>query len=401
MQGEIRIPALLDVRFGSGLLLIAAVGVLARLSDAGAVLPKQEGDAAARETEQGKQGRGPLVAHAVVHLLGEQDDGSAPEGADARLCRQGRSGLVLVRVNQVVVGRVVEEEEAEADRETSEAGADPGQAGVRGPGKDEEADGDEPAAEHHGDQASLGRGLAVVLGDLLEVVAVDEGGADGGENNAHSDGDEHEAGGAGRVTLADLEDDGVGDEEHVEKAIEDRHVDRDEEDDEFAEEELEGADQKDGDALRERPGVELGLGDVPAVAGLLAKLLGPRREDGRSVSFGHGEGDDDPDDKGKYELNPVEPSPACGVGEETANERTNRGTHEWSGREGSHRHTTLLIAPEISKSTTDQGHWCGESNAVDQSADDEGADVLSNSAWDDENHSDKESGGTRKGKRGQ
>jgi hypothetical protein len=44
---------------------------------------------------------------------------------------------------------------------------------------------------------------------------------------------------------------------------------------------------------------------VAVVAGGLAEFCGAAGQDGRRVRLGHGEGDDDPDDKGEDELDPV------------------------------------------------------------------------------------------------
>lgn len=152
---------------GSRHLIIPSVGVLAPSSNPSAVPPEQEGNTAARETNEAQQARGPLIAEPVVHLLRKQDDGGTPEGSDTSLGGQGRSGLVLVAVDEVVVGGVVEENETETHGETAETGADPDEPGIGRPGEDEQADGDEPAAEHHGDETDFGGGVAVVLGDHL------------------------------------------------------------------------------------------------------------------------------------------------------------------------------------------------------------------------------------------
>ena len=87
----------------------------------------------------------------------------------------------------------------------------------------------------------------MVFGNLAEVVVVDERGTSSGEDDADGKGDEHQTCDTGRVPFAELKDNGVGDEEHVEKTVEDRHVQGDEEDDEFAEEELKGANHEDGE----------------------------------------------------------------------------------------------------------------------------------------------------------
>lgn len=163
---------------GAGGIIITGVGVVAAGADGGAVLPEEEGDAAAGESEEEEDHASPLVAAAGVHLLGEEDDGGAPEGAEEGLGGEGRGGLVLVRVDNVVVGGVVEEDKAEADGEAADGGADPVEARVRRPGEDGEADGDEPARAHHGDETVLGRGVAVPLRRDLKVVFVDKGGAE-------------------------------------------------------------------------------------------------------------------------------------------------------------------------------------------------------------------------------
>lgn len=327
-QRRIRIAfvlLVLNIRIMAILLtIITTISVLGSLADASAKLPESEGDRAAQQTQKGQKGRGPLVAHAVVHLLSEQDGAGTPEGTNKSLGGERGRGLVLVRVDQVVVGCVIQENEAEADGEAGEAGADPDQARVRGPGEDEEADGDEPARDHHGDQPDLGGRLAVVFLDLGEVVLVDNGGAHGRADDSHRERDEHEARLAVRVALAALEDDGVGDEEHVEKTVEDRHVERDEQHDELAEQELEGPNQEDGHALREGTLVEIALGHVRVVTGLLAEVLGAATEDGGCVGLLDGEGDEDPDDEGQDELDPVEPAPA-GEAEPTTDERTDCG----------------------------------------------------------------------------
>lgn len=80
---------------------------------------------------------------------------------------------MLVRVNEVIVRAVVEEYEAEADGKAAKSGTNPGEAGIGRPCEDEEADGDEPAGEHHGYQADFSWWVAVVLFVEFEVMFVD------------------------------------------------------------------------------------------------------------------------------------------------------------------------------------------------------------------------------------
>lgn len=68
------------------------------------------------------------------------------------------------------------------------------------------------------------------------------------------------------------------------------------------------------------------------------------------------------------------------VGEKGVTGKLTSRTDERSSRKGSHGDTTLLVPPQIGKSTADQGHGRGEGNTVDQAADNEGTDVLGDGA---------------------
>lgn len=308
--------SLLDVAAGGDSLgvVLRAVGVLGLLTDEGTPFPESEGDETAGETEETKERRSPLVAQSVVHLVGEQDDTGTPERTDEGLSGKGRGGLMLVGVDEVVVGSVVEEDETEADRKTSETRTNPVQPRVRCPGKDEETDGDEPAAEHHGNKTDLSGRSAVVLVDHLDVVIVDEGSAHGREDDTNSQWNEHETSLAGTPSLALLVDDGVGDEEHVEETVQDGHVQADEQDNDLAEEQLEGADKEDLQPLRQGPEVEISFGDVVLIASLLAHLLRAGSQDSGRIGLLDGESNQAPDKSGQDELDPIEPSPALGIG---------------------------------------------------------------------------------------
>lgn len=169
---------------GSLLCIITGVGIFAALPDPGAILPEQERDPTARQRHEEQNHARPLVPTARVHLFGEEHDGRTPETADKGLGGKGAGGLVLVRVDEVVVGRVVQKDEAEPDGEAANGRTDPVYVWVRGPGEDEKAHRDEPTRAHHRDQAVLGGGFAVEAGRNFEVVLVDEGGAEGRGDNA-------------------------------------------------------------------------------------------------------------------------------------------------------------------------------------------------------------------------
>lgn len=304
-------------------LIVAAVSILAVSTNLGAKEPEEEGNPAASQTDECQKRRSPLVAESVVHLLSEQNTASAPETSDTRLGGKGRGGLVLVGVDQVVVCRVVEEDEAKADRPTTESGSNPVKARVRSPCKDEHSNGDEPAGEHHGDQTNLRRRLAVVLGTHLEVVLVDQRREECRHDNAEGKGDEHETGDTSRIAFALLVHNREGDEEHVEKTVENTHVQRNQKHNEFSEKQLEGSDHEDLDSLAHGFLVNVLLSNVALITSLLAKLFGAASKNSRRVCLGDGKGDENIDAAGKDKLDPVEPTPASSIRKEATNKRAN------------------------------------------------------------------------------
>lgn len=85
----------------------------------------------------------------------------------------GAGRLVLVGVDQVVVGRFVEENEPETDGEAAHHGASVRDVGIASPSKDNEAERYHPAGEQHRDQAFFGGWPSIlVFGADLKVVDV-------------------------------------------------------------------------------------------------------------------------------------------------------------------------------------------------------------------------------------
>lgn len=101
---------------------------------------------------------------------------------------------MLVRVDKVVVGRIVQEDESKAHREAADGRANPMKTWVRRPSEYEHANWYEPARDHHGDQSSFCWRFAVVLLHESKVVLVDKGRASctaeytDGERNEHKTG---------------------------------------------------------------------------------------------------------------------------------------------------------------------------------------------------------------------
>lgn len=209
-------------------LLVATVSELGMLSDSRSIKVKDEGDTTARQCKESQKGRSPLVTKTSIHLRCEEHCGGAPEGTQTRLGGESTGSLMLVRVDEIIVCGIVEEDEAEADWETSDGRTDPVELWVGRPCEYEEADRDEPARDHHWDETGFCWWCSVVFLAETEVVLVDHGSAGSRTENAQGDWDEHQAGDGCRVSLSLLIDDGIGNEEHVEQAVQYTHVDGDE-----------------------------------------------------------------------------------------------------------------------------------------------------------------------------
>ena len=114
---------------------------------------------------------------------------------------------VYSRIDEVIVCAVVAGNETEANAEASHRGTPPRDTRIRGPGKDEHADGDEPTTAHHGNQSLLCRRLATEFCSSLVVVHVDEGGEESTRNDTDGERNEHETSCTRRIALAFLVDD--------------------------------------------------------------------------------------------------------------------------------------------------------------------------------------------------
>ena len=114
-----------------------------------------------------------------------------------------------VPLTQVVVARVIQENETETDRESSDSRAKPMDRGIRGPCEDEQSDGNQPTRHHHRDQTLFSWRLATVLLANFQVMLVHQRRAYGAENNTDGEGYEHQTSYAFRITFALLVDDGI------------------------------------------------------------------------------------------------------------------------------------------------------------------------------------------------
>ncbi|KAH3676327.1 hypothetical protein WICPIJ_009137 [Wickerhamomyces pijperi] len=130
-----------------------SVSVLGSGSDPGTKEEEDVWNGTASKRDEGQQGSGPFITQSVVHLNGEQWDRSTPHGSQEGLSSQTGGGVVLVGVDNVVVGRVVQHHETNTTGKPRETRTSPRDCWVRGPGEAEQTNWDEPAANHHWDQS--------------------------------------------------------------------------------------------------------------------------------------------------------------------------------------------------------------------------------------------------------
>lgn len=373
-------------------ILVICKSKLRVLSDSRALEIKDVGDQAAQQRDTGKQRTCSLVPQSVIHLLGEKNHAGTPEASNASLGSQRAGRLVLVRVDEVVVGRVVKEDKAETHGESSHHRSPVRQMRVRRPSEDEQTDWNEPAREHHGDESRLGGWFSVGVSRAnAEVVLVDERRTARGHDDADGQRDEHETGAAFGPALALDVDDRVGHEEHVQKTVKNGHVQTDQEDDRFKEQELKRADEEDAELFTEWSLVDILFGHVSLVAGFFAEFLCTLVEDGWSIGLRDGEGENDPADPREDQLDVVEPAPSRGVSKEATRQRTDGRTDKGRCAEHGHGNTTLFVFPKICQCAANKGHGSRKGDTINKPTDEECANVLCDSAGDLENNGHRDS----------
>lgn len=369
------------------------------------------------EPQPGKQ----ALTEAVVHLYDEKAAPRTVEAPHERLRRERGRGKVLVRVDEVVVRRVVQHDAAEPDGEAREARPDPRDRRVRRPRKDEQPDGDAPARDHHRDEPRLGRRVPPVLLVEVEVVPVHERPRQRTHDDAHGDGDEHEARDTVREALAFLEDDRIAvksdvsgaipavnwwcdvrEEEHVKQAVDDAHVEGNQHDNQLLAQQLERPEQRDLHHLAQRPRMQLLLGQISRVVLLLAESGRSVAQYGRCKRLGNGKDHENVAYTAKNEHNPVYPPPADRLAHEPANDGawwpvskrslwlkfnlTDSRPEKRSGAECSHRRPSLFILPHVCQRPSHKGHRRAESDTVDRSTHQERTDVFCHSARNNKNN---------------
>ena len=182
-----------------------------------------------------------MDAKIAVHLVREERESGAEEGAQHAVCGEHAGGVDGVRVDEVVADAQEDEDHAEAEGGCAHDAHDPMDARVIGPREPEVAERERDGADFGRGQASLGRGAGVAsggggVGDPVVPLVFGDGVDDGGEH-ADCDAEEGEATDALAPASFLPEHDGEGGEHHVEGAVDDGHVNAEEEDDGFAEEE--------------------------------------------------------------------------------------------------------------------------------------------------------------------
>lgn len=119
------------------LLIISAIRILTPRPNPRPKPPKQKRNGTARKRNKRQQRTRPLVPQPVIHLGRKQHHRGAPETPQEGFRGQRGRRLVLVRVDEVVVRAVVQEDEAESHGEAAHHGPPGAEMGVGGPREDE------------------------------------------------------------------------------------------------------------------------------------------------------------------------------------------------------------------------------------------------------------------------
>ncbi|KAG8413361.1 hypothetical protein J3458_012930 [Metarhizium acridum] len=175
-------------------------------------------------------------AEIVVQRPYDQRKGAGKARAQKGIRRNGRGGVRLEGVDEVVEGGLEDGEEAGPEHDEAEARDDPVDGRAGGPSEQELAGAEEHGAQHHGRQPLLGDGAVAggVVGAVVQGLVVDvEGAAEHGADQDAQEGQRRDQ----RPPPAQLaEDDGDGAQLHVQDAVAEAGVQRHEEADGRAEE---------------------------------------------------------------------------------------------------------------------------------------------------------------------
>ncbi|KAH3665781.1 hypothetical protein OGAPHI_003969 [Ogataea philodendri] len=334
------------------------VGVLAPCSDLGSVEEESKWNSTAGQSDESHQGGCPLVSQTVVHLNCEQWHCGSPNRSDEGLSSQCRGGIVLIRVDNVVVGGVVKDVETKSTSESGKTWSSPRQSWVGRPGKGEQSSRNEPATNHHWEQTQLCRWnnslVSVNVGS--SVIVVVHPWRDGHScKHTNSNRNEHQTSLGVRPALTLGIHNWVTEEEHVNSNF------------------------------------EFGQSSVFFITGSFSQLLSSVFEDFVVRGFRHQDDKGSVDSSTEDQDDPVNPSPSNVITDVATDQRTKSRTNERSSRENSHGKTSFFDLEQVCKTTTNQTHWSREGQTVDQSANKQGANVLGKSARNNKHNSNEQS----------
>lgn len=297
------------------------------------------------EAKKSQQPGGPLQAETVVHLGSEEREGGAATGAEEDLCGQGGGGVFLVRVDDVVVDRVVTEDHAEAKGDAGAGRADPDDVFVGSGTEDEEGNGHKGGADQCTDQTVFG-GRGASGADGHEMFLGQRGG-DQGQPSADQDRDKHQANLPVVVPVQLTEDDRVGEEEGIEHGVDQHNVHAHQVEDGLSQHHGQGPHETGADNLAQGDFGLVLFGDDVVVARLAAQPGGASTQDHGRIRL-RDQGDHDHDDAGKGHVDPEEEIEAAGAHVDPArDDGSNHGPTVRRRGKIRNRHASILDAPDI------------------------------------------------------
>lgn len=151
----------------------------------------------------------------MVHAGGEHDEAGADPAPDKGVGGDGAVGVHEVDVDDVVEALEEDDHDAGAGKGDGDDLRPDGHVRVAGPGEPEETDGQEGAADEHGDETFFGHDVTRALHARFEAVFGDGDDDTRAETDAAEKGDEGERSHARRQAATLLEGDGEGFEEEV------------------------------------------------------------------------------------------------------------------------------------------------------------------------------------------
>ena len=295
--------------------------------------------------------------------------------AHERRAHQRTRGVALVRVDQILVRRDEDRQDAKPGRHArDDAGPRPERREIR-PCHPEQAEWNHGPADHAGQQATFGRQLMATrpLGgrEVAFELPICPGDQAGGGAEADFHGQQAEEGLALGEAEGLAENEPVTCEECEEDDVHDGEIERDQHDDGLGGEEGEGAVQVVQHAPTETRGTDLDFGAVPLVPRDVAQVQRLPLQQGRPIRLRHEQDTGHEYQPGPDQRDPVHPAPAEDA--RLADPRPHHGAEHGAGEGGvgeeREHHRPLCRGPHVADAAPRRGQRRRPEQAREEAAD--------------------------------